>query len=48
MFAVVGNAPAMTAQIITRVSDISYDTVGVFETLIKPLRNAVTPSHFKF
>ncbi|HWU98070.1 MAG TPA: protein-L-isoaspartate O-methyltransferase [Oxalicibacterium sp.] len=48
MFVVVGNAPAMTAQVITRVSDVSYNTVGVFETLIKPLRNAVTPSHFKF
>lgn len=48
MFVVVGNAPAMTAQIITRVSNVSYSTVGVFETLIKPLRNAVTPSHFKF
>jgi protein-L-isoaspartate(D-aspartate) O-methyltransferase len=48
MFVVVGNAPAMTAQIITRVSDVSYNTVGVFETMIKPLRNAVTPSHFKF
>lgn len=48
MFAVVGNAPAMTAQIITRTSDVAYETVGVFETLIKPLRNAVAPSHFKF
>ncbi|HWV63542.1 MAG TPA: protein-L-isoaspartate O-methyltransferase [Oxalicibacterium sp.] len=48
MFVVVGNAPAMTAQIITRTSDVAYDTVGVFETLIKPLRNAVAPSHFKF
>lgn len=48
MFVVVGNAPAMTAQIVTRTSDVAYDTVGVFETLIKPLRNAVAPSHFKF
>ncbi|HEY6772843.1 MAG TPA: protein-L-isoaspartate O-methyltransferase [Oxalicibacterium sp.] len=48
MFVVVGNAPVMTAQIVTRTSDVAYDTVGVFETLIKPLRNAVAPSHFKF
>ena len=48
LFAVVGNAPAMTAQIITRTSDVAYETVGVFETLVKPLRNAVAPSHFKF
>lgn len=48
MFAVVGAAPAMTAQIITRVSDVSFNTVGVFETLIKPLQNAPAPSQFKF
>ena len=48
MFAVVGTAPAMTAQIITRVSDVSFNTVGVFETLIKPLQNAPAPSQFKF
>ncbi len=48
MFVVVGNAPAMTAQIITRVSDIGYETVNVFETVVKPLRNATVPSQFKF
>jgi protein-L-isoaspartate(D-aspartate) O-methyltransferase len=45
---VVGHAPAMTAQIITRVSERGYDTVNLFETVIKPLRNAFTPSPFKF
>lgn len=48
MFVIVGNAPAMTAQIITRVSDISYNTVNLFETIVQPLRNAVVPSQFKF
>lgn len=48
MFVIVGDAPAMTAQIITRVSDISYNTVNLFETVVKPLRNAVIPSQFKF
>ena len=48
MFVIVGNAPAMTAQIITRVSEISYDTVNLFETCLKPLRNALVPSQFKF
>ncbi|GGI20316.1 MAG: protein-L-isoaspartate O-methyltransferase [Oxalicibacterium faecigallinarum] len=48
MFAVVGTAPAMTAQIITRISEVKFDTVGVFETLIKPLQNAPAPSQFKF
>ncbi|MDY7576104.1 protein-L-isoaspartate O-methyltransferase [Actimicrobium sp. CCI2.3] len=45
---VVGDAPAMTAQVITRVSELGYDTVNLFETVIKPLRNAFTPSPFKF
>lgn len=48
MFVIVGSAPAMTAQIITRTSDISYSTVNLFETIVKPLRNAVVPSQFKF
>jgi protein-L-isoaspartate(D-aspartate) O-methyltransferase len=48
LLAVVGTAPAMTAQIITRTSDIGYTTVGLFETSVKPLRNVATPSQFKF
>jgi protein-L-isoaspartate(D-aspartate) O-methyltransferase len=48
LFAVVGTAPAMTAQIITRSSDVKYSTGGLFETVIKPLRNAPEPSRFKF
>jgi protein-L-isoaspartate(D-aspartate) O-methyltransferase len=48
MFAVVGTQPTMVAQIITRASDVSYTTVNVFDTIIKPLRNAPAPSQFKF
>lgn len=48
LLAVVGTAPAMTAQIITRTSDVGYSTVGLFETVLKPLRNAPAPSQFKF
>lgn len=48
LFVIVGDAPAMTAQIITRVSDVSYNTVNLFETIVKPLRNAIIPSQFKF
>lgn len=48
MFIIVGTAPVMTAQIITRVSDVSYQTVGLFETIIKPLRGVTAPSQFKF
>ena|SRR5690606_37986660 len=48
MFVVVGSQPTMTAQIITRTSEVNFDTVGKFETIIKPLRNATAPSPFKF
>ena len=46
--AIVGDAPAMTAQIVTRITDSAYDTVQLFETAVKPLRNAWRPSRFKF
>jgi protein-L-isoaspartate(D-aspartate) O-methyltransferase len=45
---VLGEAPVMTAQVITRVSELGYNTVNLFETAIMPLRNASTPSHFRF
>jgi protein-L-isoaspartate(D-aspartate) O-methyltransferase len=48
LIVILGEAPVMTAEIITRRSDIVYDTVKLFETCVKPLRNAVAPSHFKF
>jgi protein-L-isoaspartate(D-aspartate) O-methyltransferase len=48
IFAIIGQAPVMSAQVITRVSDTAYNTEKVFETDIKPLRNAIEPSHFKF
>jgi len=46
--AIVGDAPAMTAQIVTRVSESSYDTLPLFETCLKPLRNAWRPDPFRF
>jgi protein-L-isoaspartate(D-aspartate) O-methyltransferase len=46
--AIVGEPPVMSAQIVTRVSDSGYDTLHLFETLAKPLRNALRPSRFKF
>ena len=48
LFAIIGESPAMSAQIVTRVSDTAYSTVKVFETDVKPLRDAFTPSHFTF
>lgn len=48
IFAIVGETPVMSAQVITRVSDTSYNTVKVFETNVKPLRETIAPSHFTF
>ncbi|MEO7496370.1 MAG: protein-L-isoaspartate O-methyltransferase [Massilia sp.] len=45
--AIIGQAPVMTANIITRVSETAYDTVKVFETSVKPLTVAPV-SHFTF
>ncbi|OZI20698.1 protein-L-isoaspartate O-methyltransferase [Bordetella genomosp. 9] len=44
---VVGTAPVMTACRITRTTAASFETVNLFETVIKPLRGA-TVSQFKF
>jgi len=46
--AIVGEEPAMVARIITRVTEDGYDTVNLFETHVRPLRNAPRPSSFKF
>jgi protein-L-isoaspartate(D-aspartate) O-methyltransferase len=46
--AIVGDAPVMVAQIVTRVSDNGYDTLPIFDTNVKPLRNAWRPSSFRF
>jgi protein-L-isoaspartate(D-aspartate) O-methyltransferase len=48
MAAIVGDAPAMTAQIVTRISEGGYDTLSLFETCLKPLRNAWRPDPFRF
>lgn len=48
LFAIIGEPPVMSAQLITRVSDTSYTTDKQFETDVLPLRDAVTPSHFTF
>jgi len=46
--AIIGQAPVMTAQVVTRVSETAYDTVKVFETNVKPLADAATHSRFTF
>jgi protein-L-isoaspartate(D-aspartate) O-methyltransferase len=46
--AIVGSGTVMTAQIVTRVSDAGYETLNLFETWAKCLRNAWQPSTFRF
>ena len=46
--AIIGVAPVMSVNIITRVSETAYDTVKVFETNVKPLSGAKAVSHFTF
>ena len=46
--AIIGVAPVMSCNIITRVSDTGYDTVKVFETNVKYLSDTEVLSHFTF
>ena len=48
ILAVIGDAPAMSACLITRTADDAWDTQKLFETSIKPLKNATRPSSFRF
>ena len=48
LIAIVGQSPAMEAQRITRLTESSFDTRGLFETDLPPLQNAFTPSAFVF
>lgn len=48
LFAVVGEAPAMRARLITRVGDAAWRDEVLFETEIKSLRNAAQPERFVF
>ena len=48
LFAVIGEAPIMTACLITRMSNDAWETEQLFETSIKALRNTAAPSGFHF
>ena len=48
LIAVVGQPPVMEAQLVTCVAGGAYNTVGLFETCIAPLRNAIQPDKFVF
>ncbi|TMS59033.1 protein-L-isoaspartate O-methyltransferase [Imbroritus primus] len=46
--AIVGAAPVMTAQLITRLSDTEFQTVNLFETMATPLIGADDLPRFRF
>jgi protein-L-isoaspartate(D-aspartate) O-methyltransferase len=48
MAAIVGEDPAMTAELHTRTTETSFDVVKLFETSVKALKNAERPSSFRF
>ncbi len=48
LLAVVGEPPVMTAMLVTRTSDQAFNSVGLFETSIPPLRNIRQPERFVF
>ena len=48
MAVIIGQAPAMKAQLITRTGEAGYDTRTLFETSVKPLASATEPSKVQF
>jgi protein-L-isoaspartate(D-aspartate) O-methyltransferase len=48
LFAIVGDAPAMEAQLVTCVAEGVFNTAVLFETCVAPLKNALQPERFVF
>jgi protein-L-isoaspartate(D-aspartate) O-methyltransferase len=48
LLAIVGEPPVMEAQLITSAGGGAYNSIGLFETCIAPLRNAPRPERFVF
>lgn len=48
LFAIVGDAPLMEAQLITRIAADVFTTVNILETCTAPLQNAEQPERFVF
>ena len=48
LIAVVGEAPVMQTQLLTRAAGGACGTVTLFETCIPPLKNALQPQRFQF
>jgi protein-L-isoaspartate(D-aspartate) O-methyltransferase len=48
LFVVVGEAPIMEARLVRRLSEDTWTSESLFETIIDPLRNARRPEEFRF
>ena len=48
LFAVVGEAPAMSARLVTCTAPGAYSSIALFETVIAPLVNCERPPRFRF
>ena len=48
LFAIVGQAPAMEARLVTRTSSSQWDTESLFETVVPHLSGAEPPQRFDF
>ncbi|MFA7268174.1 MAG: protein-L-isoaspartate O-methyltransferase [Sterolibacterium sp.] len=48
MFVITGDAPVMTAQLVTRTAEETYQSVSLFETMAPTLINAPQPARFTF
>jgi protein-L-isoaspartate(D-aspartate) O-methyltransferase len=48
VFAIVGEAPAMTARLVAWTAPGARVSTDLFETVVAPLKNAATPARFKF
>jgi protein-L-isoaspartate(D-aspartate) O-methyltransferase len=48
LFAMVGDAPVMEANLVTCVAEGVFNTVRLFETCVAPLKNALQPERFVF
>jgi protein-L-isoaspartate(D-aspartate) O-methyltransferase len=48
LFVVVGEEPIMEARLVRRLSEDTWTSESLFETIIDPLRNATRPEEFRF
>jgi protein-L-isoaspartate(D-aspartate) O-methyltransferase len=48
LVAIVGELPVMSAQLVTRTSESTFNTVNLFETVTAPLRNVAKHEQFVF